>query len=128
MAADGLDVLAEDDVVRRDRDGQLLLQSLRNIVFCNCSVQLARLGCLAREGDRLAGESRGGLGAHLFFTLFFLGALADLLGVPLADRRGGNQRQPLRKQMIQGKTVPHDQQVVFLPNAGDILEEENFHC
>lgn len=90
-------------------------------------VELVGLRHLAREMDNLARECAGRLCGELALMLFLLGTALDFFGVALAHGGSGNERLPLREEVVKGEAVLHNDDVVALADAVDIFQEEEFH-
>lgn len=122
-----LDVVLQFNRVLLELVPELAGHGLGNLTFAYGRVEFADFRSLAGDRHALAGQSLGGIGAEITLTLFLLGALADLIRVAFADGRGRNEGLPVGEEIVQRITVPNNQKIVLLPDAGHILEEENFH-
>lgn len=124
---DVLDGLLEEDIISGNLETMLLVEGGGDHLGRDGGVELARLARLALEGERLAGEVFRGLELGGTLVFFLLCTLLDLVRVAATDRGRGHECTALREQVVQGKAVTDDQEVVLLSNAFDVLEEEDFH-
>ena len=125
--AGALDVLGQHDGSLIRLHLQLLGQGLGNVFLGNGGVELAGLGDLATEDEFLARDLASHTRLQSHFALLLFRTALDLLGVAAAHGRGRNECAAVREETIQCKTVSHDQEVILLSDAGDVLKEENFH-
>ena len=124
--ADGLDRLVELDLVAADGEA-LGGQQFGDVAGRHRAVELAGLAGRAHDDEALAVELLGdlaGLRLALEGAGFELGALAlELLLVGFV----GAQRLALREQEVAGESVPDLDGVAHLAEAGNTLEENDFH-